>query len=60
MEVLDHDDNPILGLYAAGVETGGTDSDTYNANLTGYSFGFAINSGRIAGESAAKYVLRNE
>lgn len=55
MEVLDKQDNPIPGLYAAGVEAGGTDSDTYNANLSGHSFGFTINSGRIAGENAVKY-----
>ena len=60
MEVLSHQDSPIKGLYAAGVETGGTDSDTYNVNLTGHSFGFTINSGRIAGESAARYVLGND
>jgi len=59
MEVLNHQDSPIKGLYAAGVETGGTDSDTYNVNLTGHSFSFTINSGRIAGESATRYVLGN-
>ena len=57
MEVLDTADKPIPGLYAAGVETGGTDSDTYDAHLTGHSFGFTINSGRIAAENAAKYML---
>jgi fumarate reductase flavoprotein subunit len=58
MEVLNHQDKPICGLYAAGVETGGTDSDTYNVNLAGHSFGFTINSGRIAGENAAEYIFR--
>ena len=57
MEVLNQQDIPICGLYAAGIETGGTDSDTYNIALSGHAFGFTINSGRIAGESAAKYVL---
>jgi len=56
MEVLDRSDNPIPGLYAAGVDTGGWESDTYNAVLSGTTFGFAINSGRIAGENAAEYV----
>lgn len=60
MEALNNEDIPIPGLYAAGVETGGTDSDTYNYVLTGHSFGFAVNSGRIAGENAARYVLRNQ
>jgi fumarate reductase flavoprotein subunit len=58
MEVLDAQNDPIPGLYAAGVDTGGTDSDTYNVSLRGHSFGFTLNSGRIAGESAADYVGR--
>ena len=58
MEVLDTEDNPIAGLYAAGNETGTTDSDTYDVNLAGHSFGFAINSGRIAGNNAAEFIAR--
>lgn len=57
MQVLNHLDNPISGLYAAGVTVGGWQSDTYCFILSGSTFGFAINSGRIAGENAAKYVL---
>lgn len=57
MEVLNLEDTPIRGLYAAGVETGGTDADTYNVLLSGHSFGFTINSGRIAGENAARYAM---
>ena len=57
MEVLNKDDNPIPGLYAAGNDTGGWESDTYNVHLSGSTFGFALNSGRIAGENAAQYVL---
>jgi fumarate reductase flavoprotein subunit len=60
MEVLDRSDDPIPGLYAAGVDTGGWEIDTYNAVLSGSTFGFAINSGRIAGENAARYVLGGE
>ena len=56
MEVLNQEDNPIPGLYAAGIDTGGWESDTYCVRLAGTTFGFAINSGRIAGENAAKYV----
>ena len=55
MEVLDKQDNPIPGLYAAGVDTGGWQPDTYCAELSGSAFGFSINSGRIAGENAAKF-----
>jgi len=57
MEVLDRQDNPIPGLYAAGSDTGGWESDTYCLSLSGSTFGFALNSGRIAGENAARYVL---
>jgi len=58
MEVLNHQGNPIPGLYAAGVDTGGWQGETYAGKvLPGSAFGFAINSGRIAGENAASYVL---
>jgi fumarate reductase flavoprotein subunit len=56
MEVLDKQENPIPGLYAAGVDTGGWVTETYCVALTGSAFGFAVNSGRIAGERAAKFV----
>lgn len=56
MEAMDTEDNPIRGLYAAGVDAGGWTSETYCAALPGTAFGWAINSGRIAGESAFKYV----
>ncbi|MEM2111341.1 MAG: FAD-dependent oxidoreductase [Candidatus Bathyarchaeia archaeon] len=56
MEVLDKQDRPIPGLYAAGVDVGGWETETYNANLSGSTFSFALNSGRIAGENAADYV----
>jgi len=56
MEVINKEDNPIPGLYAAGVDIGGTDSDTYCGTLSGHSLSFALNSGRIAAESAVKYI----
>jgi fumarate reductase flavoprotein subunit len=55
MEVLNQQDDPIHGLYAAGSITGGWESDTYCLRLSGSAFGFALNSGRIAGENAVKY-----
>ena len=55
MEVLDKGGIPIPGLYAAGTDTGGWESDTYNPILAGSTLGFAINSGRIAGENAALF-----
>ncbi len=56
MEVLNTQGTPIPGLYAAGVDTGGWQGDTYTGrDLAGSAFGFAVNSGRIAGENAARY-----
>jgi len=57
-EVVTPADKAIPGLYAAGVEAGGTDGDTYNMNLSGHSSSFAIGSGRIAGREAAKYIRK--
>jgi fumarate reductase flavoprotein subunit len=56
MEVLDEEDKSIPGLFASGNDTGGWSADTYNYVLTGTAFAYAINSGRIAGENAAKYI----
>jgi fumarate reductase flavoprotein subunit len=57
MEVLDKDDRPIRGLYAAGSDTGGWQGDTYCLDLSGSTFAFAVSSGRIAGENASEYAL---
>jgi fumarate reductase flavoprotein subunit len=55
MEVLDKQNNPIPGLYAAGVTTSGWESEIYCSALSASAFGFAINSGRIAGENAVRF-----
>jgi fumarate reductase flavoprotein subunit len=55
MEVLDKQDSPIPGLYAGGDVAGGWESDTYCILIPGTALGFAINSGRIAGENACKH-----
>ncbi len=47
---------PIPGLYAAGADACNIYDDSYMFLLPGNSMGFAINSGRIAGMSAAEYV----
>ena len=60
MEVVDKEDSAITGLYAAGVETGAKDWDSYNMWLSGHAFGYTMNGGRIAGEEAAKYILGNK
>ncbi len=56
MEVINSSDDPIPGLFAAGSTTGGWESDSYCYELTGHLLGFALNSGRIAGENAVKYI----
>jgi fumarate reductase flavoprotein subunit len=56
MEALDIADKPIPGLYAAGSTTGCWESESYCYRLTGHLVGFALNSGRIAGENAARYI----
>ncbi|MFC1921346.1 FAD-dependent oxidoreductase [Chloroflexota bacterium] len=56
MEVLDKEEKTIPGFYAAGVATGGWESEAYCSDLSGSAFGYAINSGRIAGENAAEYL----
>lgn len=56
MEVISTNGRPIPGLYAAGVDTGGWETETYCDVLSGHAFGFAVNSGRIAGENAADFV----
>jgi fumarate reductase flavoprotein subunit len=58
MEVLDAEDNPIPGLYAAGSTTGCWESESYCYRLTGHLVGFALNSGRIAGENAVQYISK--
>ncbi|MBN1848776.1 MAG: FAD-dependent oxidoreductase [Deltaproteobacteria bacterium] len=58
MEVIDLQGYPIPGLFAAGVDTGGWTGDNYCGKLPGTTFGFALNSGRIAGENAAIFVLK--
>ena len=56
MEAQNHNGDTVAGLYAAGNDSGGWDSSTYDMLLSGHGFGFALNSGRIAGENAAKFV----
>lgn len=56
VEVLDNDDKSIRGLYAAGVATSGWEAESYCSDLNGSTFGYAINSGRIAVENAAEFI----
>ena len=55
-EVLDKEDDIIPGLYAGGCCAGGLIGESYIVATTGGSLSFAINSGRMAGESALSYI----
>jgi fumarate reductase flavoprotein subunit len=56
-EVVDKKEGVIPGLYAAGFDAGGAYGDSYGIKAaSGMSAGFAINSGRIAGKNALKYI----
>ena len=57
MEVLDTQGNIIPRVYAAGVIADGWSPIHTGASGFANAFGFAMNSGRIAGESAAEYIL---
>ena len=58
LEVMNKDFDVIPGLYAVGNNVGVMYGDTYSFAIPGTSLGFAVNSGRMAGENAAKYVRR--
>jgi fumarate reductase flavoprotein subunit len=56
-EVLDKKEAVIPGLYAAGFDAGGMYGDSYPIKCaSGLSSAFALNSGRIAGKNALKYM----
>lgn len=56
-ETLTESGEVISGLYAAGSDCCEIYNGTYDYYFPGNTMGFAINSGRIAGENAADYVL---
>ena len=55
-EVLDNNLNAIPGLYSAGSDANTIYGDSYNFTLCGNTMGFAVNSGRMAGEAIADYI----
>ncbi len=55
-EVLDKNHDPIPGLYSAGSDANTIYGDSYNFTLPGNTMGFAVNTGRMAGESVADYI----
>ena len=56
MEVVDKKENPIPGLYTGGMDAGGIYGDSYDVKTCGGTLAFAVNSGRIAGRNALKYI----
>lgn len=59
-EACDKDFIPIPGLYCAGADSCNIYDDSYMFLLPGNSMGYAVNTGRIAGMSAADYVVLKE
>jgi fumarate reductase flavoprotein subunit len=56
-EVIDKKGTVIPGLYAAGFDAGGMYGDSYPIKCSsGLASAFAMNSGRIAGKNALKYI----
>ena len=55
-EVLDKNNRMIPGLYAVGCDAGGMYGDSYDIYASGIGSSFAINSGRLAGENALKFM----
>ena len=56
-EVVDKKEAAILGLYAAGFDAGGMYGDSYPIKCSsGLASAFALNSGRIAGKNALKFL----
>ncbi|RCX09929.1 fumarate reductase flavoprotein subunit [Anaerobacterium chartisolvens] len=54
-QVFNEKDEVIPGLYAAGQDANTIYGDSYNFYMPGNSMGFAINTGRMAGEAASDY-----
>lgn len=57
-EVLTNDFEVIPGLYSAGTDACSIYGDSYVFILPGNTMGFAINSGRMAGENAVDYCTK--
>ncbi len=60
MEVINKQDSLISGLYAVGDNASGWEFIDYSFRSAGAALCFALCSGYIAGENAAKYVLGNK
>ncbi|MBN4049344.1 FAD-binding protein, partial [bacterium AH-315-N14] len=58
-EVVTDDFKVISGLYAAGTDANSICNPDYVFVLPGNSLGFAVNSGRMAGNNAVEYIKTN-
>lgn len=56
----DVDEVLIPGLFAAGTDTCNIYGDSYMFLLPGNTMGYCLNTGRFAGESAAKFASENQ
>lgn len=56
-EVVDDGFQPIPGLYASGTDTCTIYADSYVFILPGNTMGYALNTGRMAGEHAVDYAI---
>lgn len=58
MQAVKKDGTVVEGLYVIGNDAGGMYGDTYDLLLGGGTYGFAVNSGRIAAEHAVKNYVK--
>ena len=56
MQICDHDDKPIPGLYAAGSLIGDLYANCYNFRIAGHNYGCCLTFGYLTG----KYISKNE
>lgn len=54
LQAVNQQEVPVPGLYVVGNDAGGMYGDSYDLLMAGSTIGFAVNSGRIAGEHAAQ------
>lgn len=59
LRALTEDYQVIPGLYGAGTDVCDIYNGTYNYYFPGNTMGFAVNTGRMAGEYAAKYAMEH-
>ena len=58
LQAVNKQEDPVPGLYVVGNDAGGMYGDSYDLLMAGSTIGFAVNSGRIAGEHAAQQIKR--